>query len=447
MKRFLVFCLCACLLLTGCSQLAEPKETEPETETENKQGAPSPKEKPNAENCYGIPIHIRENEYQEIVDVPATELMGRRLTWDNINSFPVKSADMTTMELRMLCVDFFRFAKTALWIPDEDFSYIRNKTGSQDKMFGGEIYGGLPYIGNGSGNIYRLMDYMDEERGVVDMSEASMHPKLFGNQCSIGSYWGWARVINSADYDWTFHMVASRGFIPVGPFKYNTEIRSFSEENTAQICEKNGEQTLYKCYAKMLPADGLISSHPAGGHVIMCSVAPHVEYLSDGTIDGKNSYLYIIDQHQRWVEKESEAGMTYQHKNYIDRKFTFEKLFKGFNIPFTFGEFLGTDPVEETECSFGHTESKITVEQLKTTPVTANYGISDVYVYVSDADGKILFYKASRAPKAGLKTLDFTKTVYGATFDKYADGNHSVEIVCQLGTGERLSLYTGTLVK
>jgi len=418
-------------------------ETKEELPAESKQQ----KEHTNAVNPYGIPIHIRENEYQTIEDVPGTELMGRRLTRENISSFPVKRGDMSTMELRMLCVDFFRFAKTALWIPDEDFSYVRNKNGSQDKMFGGEIYGGLPYIGNASGNIYRLMDYMDEKRGVVDMSEASKHPKLFGNQCSIGSYWGWARVVNSADYDWTFNMVASRGFIPVGPLAYNFGISSFNEENTAQICEKNGEQTLYQCYAKMLPADGLISSHPAGGHVIMCSVAPHVEYFSDGSIDGQNSYLYTIDQHQRWTEKESVSGTVYQHKNYIDRKFTFAALFKGFNIPFTFGEFLGTDPVEETVCTFSHVGNEITVEQLKSASVTANYGISDVYAYVSDADGKLLFYKAARAPKAGRMQIDFSQTVYAATFDKYADGTHTVEVICQLGTGERLSLYSGTLVK
>ncbi len=450
-KRSFAFLLCLCILFSGCSRLESPSEKsgtgEAVKETREEAEKETGREKPNTKNCYGIPIYLHENEYHKITDAAATEITGRRLTWENINSFPVKSADMSTMELRMLCVEFLQFAKTALWIPDEDFSYIRNKAGSQDKMFGGEIYGGLPYIGNGSGNVYRLMDYMDEERGVVDMSEASKHPKLFGNQCSIGSYWGWARVINSADYDWTFNMVASRGFIPVGPVTYNEEITSFSQEDTAQICAKNGEQILYQSYAKMLPADGLISSHPAGGHVVMCSVAPHVEYLPDGTIDGENSYLYITDQHQRWVERENSAGITYQHKNYINRKFTFKALFKGKNIPFTFGEFLGTDPVEETECSFSHEESEITVEQLKNAHVTANYGISDVYAYVTDADGKLLFYKVARAPKAGRKTLDFSTTVYGATFDKYADGNHTVEIVCQLGTGERISLYTGTLVK
>ncbi len=422
-------------------------EEKPSEETQENVKKPAAKEKSNAKNCYGVPIFIEENEYQIIDDTDPDEIMGRRLTWENINSFPVKSADMSAMELRMLCVEFLQFAKTALWIPDEDYSYVKNKNGTEDEMLGGEIYGGLPYIGMGTGNIYRLMDYMDEERGVVDMSQASRHPTLFGNQCSVGAYWGWARVINSADYDWTYNMVASRGFIPVGPYTYNTAISSLKEESSAQICEKNGEQIMYQSYAAMLPADGLIAYHPAGGHVIMCSVAPHVVYNKDGSINGEESYLYITDQHQRWVEAESAAGMSYLHKNYINRKFTFQKLFTAFYIPFTFGEFLGTDPVEETVCTFAHEGGEITVEQLKSTPVTANYGISDVYAYVKDAAGSVLFYRAARVTHAGETKMDLSQTVYGSTFDKYADGSHTVEVVCQLGTGERLSLYSGTLVK
>ncbi len=447
MKRYFVVLLCVSLLLTGCSVGLTLEEESVVQTTEAKKNAPSKQEKYNAENPYGAPIYINENEYQVIADADQSEIMGRRLTWENINSFPIKSADMTTDELRALCVDFFQFSKTALWIPDDDFSYIRNKKGTRDKMSAGEIYGGLPYIGSATGNIYRLMDYMDEDRGVVDMSEASKYPKLFGNQCSVGSYWGWARVINSADYDWTFNMVASRGFIPVGPMTYNKEITSFNEYSTVQICFDNGEQTMFKSYANMLPADGLTSNDPSVGHVIMCSKAPHVEYLPDGTIDGEKSYIYITDQHQGWVEKENSAGTVYEHKNYINLKKTFSKLFKANYVPFTFGEFHGTDPVEETVCTFGHEGSEITVNQLKTAPVTANYGISDIYVYLRNEEGEILFYKVKRANTAGKKTMDFSETVYGTSFDKYADGKHTVEVVCQLGTGERPTIYTGTLVK
>ncbi len=430
--------------MSGCSRI-EPMTEEVDTKAEDEKEIVSSEES-SVKNCYGVPIHINENEYQVIADSDPSEIMGRRLTRENINSFPIKSADMTTDELRALCVDFLQFSKTALWIPDEDFDYIRNKNGSRDKMSAGEIYGGLPYIGMATGNIYRLMDYMDEARGVVDMSEASKNSKFFGNQCSVGAYWGWARVVNSADYNWTYNMVASRGFIPVGPYTYNTAISSLKEQGSDDICSANGEQIMYQSYAQMLPADGMIAYHPTGGHVIMCSKAPHVEYLPDGTIDGENSYLYITDQHQKWVEQESAAGVTYQHKNYINRKFTFRKLFKAYYIPFTFGEFLGTDPVEETVCTVNLEGSHITVTQLKNAVVKANYGISDVYVYLKNPAGEILFYKAARVVRAGETELGLSETVYGATFDRYADGKHTVEVVCQLGTGERLSLYDGTLL-
>jgi len=448
MKRFFALLLCLCILLSGCSQLEPMTDPGPQkvTEEEPKKSV-AKKDDSNAENCYGAPIYINENEYQVIEDGASGEIIGRRLTRENLDSFPMKSADMTTDELRQLCLGFFHFAKTALWIPDDSVSYVRNKKGTVDKMSAGEIYGGLPYIGVATGNVYRLMDYMDEKRGVVDMSEAFQNPKLFGNQCSVGSYWGWARVINSADYDWTYNMVASRGFVPVGPYTYDLSIRSFNEQTTVQICYENGEQTMFKSYANTLPADGVISNDPSVGHVMMISVKPTVFYNPDGTIDGQKSFLYVTDQHQGWVEAENSAGVVYEHKNYIDRKLTFEKLLNSNYVPFTFGEFLGTDPVEETVCSFDHEGEEITVEQLKNGTVTANYGISDIYAYVKDAAGKILFYKVVRAEAAGRKEMNFSKTVYGATFDKYADGNHTVEVVCQLGTGERPTVYTGTLVK
>ncbi|MBR5263578.1 MAG: hypothetical protein IKV50_02675, partial [Clostridia bacterium] len=269
MKRFFALLLCLCTMLCSCSQLEPLEETEPVEVTKEEVKKPSSNVKSNAKNPYGAPIYIEENEYQKIEDAPETEILGRRLTWENINSFPIKSEEMSLMERRMLCVNFFQFAKTALWIPDGDFSYVRNKKGTVDKMSAGEIYGGLPYIGSSTGNIYRVMDYMDEERGVVDMSEISKYPKLFGNQCSVGSYWGWARVINSANYDWTFNMVASRGFIPVGPYTYDESISSFTEYSTVQICYDNGEDTMFESYAAMLPADGLTSNDPSVGHVIM----------------------------------------------------------------------------------------------------------------------------------------------------------------------------------
>lgn len=383
-----------------------------------------------------------ENEYPVIQE---------KLSWERLNSFPVKYCGMPVEEMRQLCVSFFRYAKTALWTPDSDFHYIRNGKGKEDEMLQGTVYGGLPYIGIASGNVYRLMDYMDEETGVVDMKRATRVPRLFGNQCSIGSYWGWSRVINSARHDWTPNMVVANGFLRVGPYTYDDHRGAFTpEDNTVKICEANGEQVMYQSYAQLQPGDGLVY-YTTAGHVIMCSCNAHVEYV-DGTnqIDGDNSYITIIHQAQKWLEGTSESGKNYLYKSGVDQKMTFRKLFSDYYLPFTFAEFLGTHPIEETKCTFSVPEDSVTVSRLFTSVVTCNYGISDVYAVVRDREGKEIYRHAVRAVQANIHQQQFVRNEPNAEswgeLKLEADGEYTVEVFCQLCTGERPTVYTGKLV-
>ena len=184
--------------------------------------------------------------------------------------------------------------------------------------------------------------------------------------------------------------------------------------------------------------------------MIMCASVPHVEYIA-GTeeIDGEKSYLYIIDQHQAWVEGTNADGDTFLYKNYVDRKMTFNQLFKDSYLPFTFAEFLGTNPIEETECTFSHTGDTITVKELFATKVTANYGISDIYAVVKDASGKEVYRHAIRAKNGNSDALLLVRNADNidtwGTLD-ISSGEFTVEVIAQLSTGERPTVYTGKLV-
>ena len=155
------------------------------------------------------------------------------------------------------------------------------------------------------------MDYIDEETGVVDMTEPMKEPTLFGNQCSYGSYWGWARVVNSADFAFTSAMVQRNGFLRVGPYTYDDSHNRFQPGvlETAQIIKDNGADVMLESYAQLLHADGLVTSGEAG-HVMMCRTDATVVYKNDGTIDADASHIYILDQHAKWVEDTNEAGDT-----------------------------------------------------------------------------------------------------------------------------------------
>ena len=387
------------------------------------------------------------------------------LSWEKVNSFPIVNENMTIAEARELCVSFFRYAKTALWICDNDMEFIKNSSGSQDEMVEGAIYGGLPYVGLGSGNIYRLMDYMDPDTGVVNIKNAVNENekydgwKTFGNQCSIGAYWGFGRAINSANYKWTQNCLVINKMPRVGPYTYDDDLKVLSGKkgavNTVSILADNGRQTMFQSYAQTQPGDGLVY-YTTAGHVVMVSSVPEVVYKADGTIDGEKSFLHYIDQGQTWYEDGmSEAGTQFSYKGGVDTKHSFENLFKGNYMPFTFLEFLGEDPFESSVTTFSHTGDTITTTQLFSSEVTSNYGISDVYAIVYDEDGNEIYKHAVRCTQASQKTLKIVRTIKeGATVPTvetwgtlgFAPGKtNTVKIVVQLSTGERPTIYTGIL--
>ena len=385
-----------------------------------------------------------------------TDLGADQLTWEGVNALPMKHADMTPQEARDTVIAFWRYCKTALWIADDRYEIYKEEDGVNTLkrwLDPGGVYAGLPYVGTATGNIYRLFDFMDEETGVVDVKRAGIDPGTFGGMCSSGCYWAWARVMNSADYRWCADSVVSRGYLRVGPYTYPDSWMKFIEEGyqgTDDVCKENGEQVIYQSYAAMQVSDGMISLYEKNGHTQMCTVAPTVVYNEDGTINGVESWLAIIEQGGVWEDGSSSSGIPFQRECSMERRFTFYQLYTGAYIPFTFGELIGTDPIEDTEVSFSHTEETITEKQLFSGKVTSNYHISDIYIYVYDEAGNEIYKHVARVRIPSTKEqkihkLENRSYTWGSWEDVKAGDTVQVEV--QLGTGERPVVYEGKLAQ
>lgn len=388
-------------------------------------------------------------------NIDAAEIKDQ-LTWEKLNSFPIKWEGMSIDEARALCVDYFNFYKAALWTPSVDVEFVRNKSESNDVMEKGNIYGGLPYIGLGSGTLYRLMDYMDEETGVVDMHRALKREsfdtpvtmdemKYFGNQCANGAFGGWGRVINTISSIATTNFTHSKGCLRLGDYTYDQD-KWTADARTTAVLEANGEQTIFESYALMQPADGLVY-YTTAGHAAMCISDAVVVRNSNGTINGDESYIYVTDQAQNWVAATNEAGDSYEYKNNWNVKKSFTALFEGNYLPFTFAEFLGTDPIEATEVGFSLSGGKITKSQYFSATVTSNYAVSDVYAIVTNDAGEEIYRHVTRSTGSGYQSLDIVES--GVRTDQWGtlpEGTWNIEVVAQLGTGERPTVYVGKIV-
>ncbi|MBQ8797275.1 MAG: hypothetical protein IJZ56_03675 [Oscillospiraceae bacterium] len=383
------------------------------------------------------------------------ETVNDPLTWDKINAFDVVHDGMTIEEGKDLVVDFFRFAKTTVWIPNETYEYkIKETSSSFQTMEGSAKYGGLPYVSWGCGSVYRLMDYMDQETHVANVTQAGKQSTLFGNQCSFGSYVGVGRVINSAQYALTKNMTVKAGFVKVGDYIYDDDVDTYREGiyNTVTILDENSEEKMYECYAGLKKGD-VIVYYTTAGHVVLMSEDAHVVRDASGKVDPIQSYVTVIDQTSTHSTMTNAAGDTFAYEANVDAKWTFQKMFKGEYIPFTFKEWLGEDPIESSWAKYSYTGDSIALSDIYKAKVTSNYAISDIYVSVYNAKGIEVYKMATRAESPSTMELGFsrpgttTSEIWGTEENIYADQEYTVKVYAQLYTGERPTLWEGKLVQ
>ncbi len=429
MKRIvaLFLCLCTLLSLVACSSIeptAETKETQTKETEEKKTAEPA------------------KSKYPKVTDT---------LTWEKIDSLPKATSDMTEEELRNVVLAYFELAQTFAWTPDKGYQYIITTSDKSVTLPSKQIYGGMPYVTNGLGNLYRWMDFYDPETGVMYLSKTSS-PKQIGNQCSYGTFWAWSRVSNSLKYFYTSSMTFANGCIPVGPYKYDlTKVKFSKEDQTGDVCTANGDQIMFQSYAALKPADGLVH-YSTAGHVIMCSSEPVVVTNPDGTINGEESYITYLDQGSKWREMEQSDGTKYRVQGGVHMKYTFASLLKSGYIPFTIKEFLGTDPVEKAEAKIDlEIGESISAKDLREGTVTTNYTISHCVTTVLDESGKEIYrytsYQDLGKTMVASYECDLSKSIFPASLSAHADQGNTISVKVWVGSGDCLEVVNAKLVK
>lgn len=362
-----------------------------------------------------------------------------------IAELPIVTPDMTVEERRQLCVDFFMMQNSFLWTPKTDFDhYTTGDSTVPKKLRVGKLYGGLCYTSCSNGNAYRILDYYDEETGVLDIETAHNKERwLVGCQCSAGIHWAWARIQCAARFRGCLDMVEKKGCHKVGPYQYDPELECYTAEyGTPAICAENGEQVMYESYAKLQPGDGLVYFTTAG-HVIMARAKPWVDRDDDGKINGKRSHIIYLDQSQIWKYSMTPAGEVFSHMPNFAKSISFEELYKETYLPITLDNFKEDFKAEVPWMKVNLSGQSVTVEELKAAVVTSNYVISDVYVILRDETGKECYRGVARAEELFVMELSAQAAV-----DEKALAEHSgktVEVLCQSGSGLREVLYRGIL--
>lgn len=352
------------------------------------------------------------------------------------------SGTPSTDDLRQTAVQAMRDLLTIQWTPAYDISYYN--TAGRDKQFdytAGTPYGGLLYSGAGSG-LFQFLEYYNTETGLLQYPGTGDElQKAIGSGCTDALLWSWGTVANSFSSGYyPSVMVQKNGYLPVGNYTYDPDIKSYYLISTKDIISKNGQSVILDAYSKVLPADALVSS--SADHAMMVIEPPVIVYNPDGTINTENSYVLIQDQRggrtstSFYEVKDGNTTVYFNSGNAL--KMTFSTLLNKNYIPVTLAEFTGEKAYEKaTVTTQGKTCDEL--KDLQNVMIESNYPIAFISAVLVNKKGneteldKILFHGANGDGPPTTYNLSQWETLH--TLETVNYKTLRIEVV--VSTGER----------
>lgn len=372
-------------------------------------------------------------------------------------------------ERRDTVVEYMRKMLTVLWRAEKDMDYQLH-SGMRMPIKAGCIYSGLPYT-NGCGTMESFLAYASapDKKGVYTISAESADVvkgalggnsatlgKL-GNDCSAAVFVAWAQIGASITSSNPEYMCEKYGLIKVGEYetKFITDSRGAELlDDTQMMCMDNGKDVMNAAYAKLQKGDAVVTNPQSGDHVMMV-VDVKVVYDKNEKIDGKKSFITVIDQSRtdqangKWVEN-AELGEKVYVIGQTEHGITFQSLYDKGYLPYTCKELIDPSPVPEPYVNDSETEYGF--DKLLIGTFTSNWAIDRVKLTIKDNTGKVVQEATATSARGSWEISDRERqrefnlqqlvadepSALSGKVDPnaLAAGSYHCEVVCRLMNGQ-----------
>lgn len=373
-------------------------------------------------------------------------------------------------ERRKAAYEYMLKSTTTLWRPTEDIFYTTQsnvtpaeaKENVQFTLHSDRIYCGTPYSYAG-GTADAFLDYAIEqdENGVYliggltweNISGGSGIGRI-GNDCSSALLQAWGQNGETFNATTTAYLTEKYGCLPVG--NYKTVFDKY--EDTGKIVKENGEQEIFRAYSKLKLADAVVKRESGSGHCRMVTEV-NVVYLPDGTIDGENSTMTMLDQ---------AVGSFKREETYFDEKlgcdvykigreetYNFATMASWKFIPITCRALIDPAPIKKPQIT--DTETVFDKDTVLKGTLTCNWMMDCVTLDITDAKGeKVQTATAYVSRKTGqYRSFDMQEFVTvkpalirgSVDVNALADGNYRYKVTVRLVTGEEITVRDFDFVK
>lgn len=328
---------------------------------------------------------------------------------DHLTKAPVYTLteNATEAEARAMILQAMKDQLTFPWTPAEDAMLLYMQLGNKrdTKFLAANAYAGMPYAGGGTG-LLQALDFYDFESGVMSGLPWDNINAVFGNTCATAVNWALSVVCPAICGTTTSSVTPAFGYVPIGGITIPSDVTTFDNDahSTVKYVENMDEQTLFKAYAAMLPADVFITvgSPNQGPHAMMCYEPAIVVRHPDGSINPEQSFSVIIDQ---WAaEKDYEInGNHYSMRGRIGARYSFKALRHKHFLPLRAVDLAGWQGSVPTRSKLDRKAS--TLSELREARIVSNYRLARVTVSVRDENGKVVIEKKNIVNQSNFREM------------------------------------------
>ena len=230
-------------------------------------------------------------------------------------------------DFRTATVENMKKAANVEWVATKDFGTIMtDRFGINLHFEAGKKYLGIPYANT-------RVCVNEVEYIFVDgkyTCESSNWDEVAGLQC-VSSIMSSIQAFTPMDGPSYPFLPGHKDFgcLTVGDYKYSDNMM------TGEMCETNGKDKMYECYALLDKGDIIISSNQYVHLRVVCE-KPTIVYTPDGKINHRRSYVKTVEQTNQFDKEIKERSNSTW---WVDHTYTFEQLFETTYVPVTLKEY------------------------------------------------------------------------------------------------------------
>lgn len=338
----------------------------------------------------------------------------------------------TVAEGRKIVLAYINKMATIQWVCKETMDYSKEKTYTKTLIYQpGVTYHGQPYVSHQNG-VEFFGKFLNENR-------VYQGPLLFkdcpGTTCASSVKVAWSNVSPTVSFGGTPNMLphAGTGTVPVGDYQW--QVNTPAEGTmTKDIVQASTTNAMFEAYALWQPADAMVSRYltkagATNGHARMVSSAPVVVRDAQGKINGKESYVTVIEQTGAF-----DKALPYQTTWRIDKKYTFADLAATSYVPLTLAEFKAGKLADATLEVTGLTSpTKLAARNSLAGEIASNFILNEVAATIYRADGAVAaqskYFPDNKRCNLAAGTFDRDVTQLPA-------GNYRFLLIAKIGYGD-----------